>query len=397
MSSSTPSAQRPHLVFFGLRNAGKSSLVNAVTGQSLSIVSPVAGTTTDPVKKSMELLPLGPVVMVDTPGLDDTGDLGSLRVRQAEKVLFAADLALWVRDGAVAPSPLEESVVRTLRDQGIPVMAVCTKADLMKNRPDLPPDVYLVSAATGEGIHELKEAMARKLQKSPPDRPLVRHLLSPGDRVILVTPIDASAPKDRLILPQQQTIRDILAADGVALVTKVEQLPQTLWDMKSPPRLVITDSQAFGQVSALVPESIPMTSFSILFAAYQGTLQESLRGAYMLEHLQDGDQVLIAEGCTHHRQCNDIGTVKLPRWIRDFSHASPEFSFTSGGEFPEDLSRLKLVVHCGGCMLTPREMQRRLRLSSARRVPITNYGMAIAHIHGVLRRAVAGAGMGAEG
>ncbi len=385
----TPSGERAHIAFFGRRNAGKSSLVNAFAGQEVSIVSDVLGTTTDPVSKSMELLPLGPVLLIDTPGIDDEGDLGELRVRRARQVLNRADLAIVVSDATATMGEAERTLLELVQAKGIPHVLVHTKADLLADVPPAGDREIWVSARTGLNVRELREMAARAAAPDAAARPLVADLLAPGDVAVLVVPIDKAAPKGRLILPQQQTIRDALEAGASALVCRDTELAGTLASLRRPPRLVVTDSQAFRQVAAIVPEDVPLTSFSILMARRKGSLGPSLRGVEALSSLRDGDRVLIAEGCTHHRQCDDIGTVKLPRWIRAFTGVEPAFSFSSGGDFPEDLSPYRLVVHCGGCMLNEREMRYRMRCCADQGVPVTNYGMLIAHMNGILPRALA--------
>ena len=376
----TPSAQRIHIAFFGRRNVGKSSLVNAFTGQQLSVVSDVKGTTTDPVSKAMELLPLGPVQIIDTPGFDDEGDLGRLRVKRTEQILNTADVAILVTDAARPLDKQEQALLEQFRRRDLPHLLVRNKADLVQAYAG---EGIFTSALTGAGVEELKERTAHLTRQENP-RPLVADLLSPGDTVVLVVPIDKSAPKGRLILPQQMTIRDILEAGASALVCRDTELESTLTSLKQPPRLVITDSQVFGAVNALVPPQVPLTSFSILMARYKGDLPRMVQGAATLEQLKTGDRVLIAEGCTHHRQCEDIGTVKLPRLIRKYTGAEPEFTFVSGKDFPEDLSPYRLVIHCGGCMLTPRQLQS--RLSQCSNIPVTNYGVLLAHLNGILPR-----------
>jgi [FeFe] hydrogenase H-cluster maturation GTPase HydF len=388
----TPSSERVHIGFFGRRNAGKSSLVNAVTGQELSVVSATRGTTTDPVQKAMELLPLGPVVIIDTPGIDDEGQLGELRVRKAKQVLNRIDLAVLAVDGMTGKNSVDEELIAVFRKKGIPYLVVYTKEDLRKEREELPVpgnrEVY-VSARTGRGIRELKECLARLAVREEPEKRLVADLLSPSDLAVLVVPVDKAAPKGRLILPQQQTIRDILEADAAAVVVKENGLKHTLENLKQKPKLVITDSQVFDRAAAETPEEIWLTSFSVLFARYKGNLRQAVTGAAALNGLKDGDQVLISEGCTHHRQCGDIGTEKLPAWIRKFTGSEPEFSFTSGLEFPEDLERYSLIIHCGGCMLNEREMKYRLKCAEDQGIPMTNYGTAIAHMRGILKRSIA--------
>ena len=384
----TPSADRVHISFFGVRNAGKSSLVNALTGQEMSVVSSVPGTTTDPVKKAMELLPIGPVVILDTPGLDDEGDLGELRVRRTAEMLNRTDLAVLVRSDAERLQPPEQEWARRLTERGIPYLEAVSKADLL---PAIPPDtekLIYVSSRTGYGIHTLKEALGKLAAMPRPEKKIIADLLAPGDTAVLVMPIDESAPKGRLILPQVQTLREILDGHFTAVVCQPEEIPQALANSRRQPALVVTDSQAFGPVSRLVPEEIPLTSFSILFARYRGDLETLTVGANRLGELRDGDRILMSEGCTHHRQCQDIGTVKIPRWIEQFSGAKPEYVFSSGGTFPDDLSEYRLIVHCGGCMINEREMQSRIRRAGEAGVPIVNYGIAIAHMHGILKRSL---------
>lgn len=384
-----PSGERVHIGFFGLRNAGKSSVVNRVTGQTLSIVSDVKGTTTDPVQKAMELLPIGPVVIIDTPGIDDEGTLGEERVRRALRVLEKTDIAVLVTDSTRGLQPAEQELIELFRKREIPFVIAHNKTDLTSVPASVPENEIYVSAAADSNIRELKELIARAVKPTEPEKRLVADLLAPNDTVVLVVPIDSAAPKGRLILPQQQTIRDILEAGAISLVTRETELTRTLESLREPPRLVITDSQAFGIVDKLVPKNVQLTSFSILFARYKGNLRQAILGAAQLNSLQDGDIVLISEGCTHHRQCGDIGTEKLPNWIRRFTGKDVQFSFTAGNEFPEDVSKYALVVHCGGCMLNEREMQYRHRHSAERNVPMTNYGIAIAHMHGILDRALA--------
>lgn len=383
----TPSAQRIHIAFFGRRNAGKSSLVNAFTGQELSIVSDVKGTTTDPVSKAMELLPLGPVQIIDTPGIDDEGALGALRVRRTRQVLDRTDLAILVTDATQPLGEAEQTLLSLIRDREIPYILVRNKADLLASVPE--GEGLYTSALTGYHIQELKERAAHMTLREGPGRPLVADLLSPGDTVVLVVPIDKAAPKGRLILPQQQTIRDILDSGACAVVCRDQELGQTLDRLAGPPRLVITDSQVFGKVNGIVPPQIPLTSFSILMARYKGDLPLTVKGAAVLDRLRDGDRILISEGCTHHRQCGDIGTQKLPKWIAEHTGADLRFHFTSGKEFPEELGDYRLVIHCGGCMLTEREMRYRQRCCMGQAVPVTNYGIAIAHMNGILKRSVA--------
>ena len=386
--NATPSGERVHIGFFGRRNAGKSSVVNAFTGQELSVVSEVKGTTTDPVLKSMELLPLGPVVIMDTPGFDDEGALGELRVKKTKQVLNRADCAVLVVDATVGLTPVDRELLSLFREKNLPYLIAYNKSDLAAAPGELEEPGLLVSAKTGENIHELKERVARLVDREGPQPHLVADLLAPGDLVVLVVPIDSAAPKGRLILPQQQTIRDILEARAVSVVTGVEELPQTLQSLGKAPRLVITDSQAFGAVNKLVPRQIPLTSFSILMARYKGTLDQSAAGAAQLDQLQDGDKVLLSEGCTHHRQCEDIGTVKIPRWLREYTGKDLVLEHSSGRDFPEDLSPYRLIIHCGGCMLGEREMAYRQKTAQDAGVPFTNYGMAIAQMHGILQRSL---------
>ena len=393
----TPVSERVHIGFFGKRNAGKSSIMNSVTGQELAVVSEVKGTTTDPVYKSMELLPLGPVVMMDTPGIDDEGELGSLRVRKSFQVLNKTDAAVLVIDGTAGVSEEEMLLVERIRKKKIPFIAVVNKKELadasvkeqVQKALELEKEqVICVSAAEGDGIEELKERIALIAQREEPEKYLVHDLLEPSDIVVLVTPIDSAAPKGRLILPQQQTIRDILEADAVSVVVKETGLKSALERLKEKPKMVITDSQAFAQVSADTPEDILLTSFSILMARYKGNLEQAAAGVTALDRLDDGDMILISEGCTHHRQCDDIGTVKIPRWIREYTGKDIRIETTSGTEFPDDLTKYKLIIHCGGCMLNEREMKYRLSCPADQGVPMTNYGILIAYVKGILKRSV---------
>ena len=383
----TPSGERVHIGFFGRRNAGKSSVVNAVTGQDLAVVSDVKGTTTDPVRKAMELLPMGPVMITDTPGCDDEGALGALRVRRTRQELNRTDIAVLVTDATQALTEEDRELLTLFREKGLPHLLVRNKSDLLPAVPEAALGEIYVSALTGAGIHELKERLAR-LQKTGPQRHIIADKLSPGALAVLVVPIDKAAPKGRLILPQQQTIRDILDAGASALVVRDSELEQTLASLGRTPDIVITDSQVFGAVSKIVPREVPLTSFSILMARYKGLLEAAARGTEAAEQLRDGDRILIAEGCTHHRQCGDIGSVKIPRWVEQFSGAKPVYTFTSGGEFPVDLSDYKLIIHCGGCMLNEKEMAHRMEIAEQAGVPMVNYGVAIAHIHGILRRSL---------
>lgn len=396
----TPASERVHIGFFGRRNAGKSSVMNRVTGQDLAVVSEVKGTTTDPVYKAMELLPLGPVVMMDTPGIDDEGELGALRVKKSYQVLNKTDAAVLVIDGKNGMSREDQALLERIQKKNIPSILVLNKRDLLTEEEvcqtlsGLPKgyqegkDFLWVSAQEGTGIHELKERLAVLASTEENQKKIVGDLLSPGDFVVLVVPVDKAAPKGRLILPQQQTIRDILDADAVSVVIKEDRLKETLEGLGQKPRLVITDSQVFGRVSGNTPREIPLTSFSILFARYKGNLKTLVEGARTLEKLKDGDKILISEGCTHHRQCGDIGTVKLPAWIRKYTGKNLDFSFTSGTEFPDELGMYSLIVHCGGCMLNEREMKYRLSCAGDQEVPMTNYGILIAYMNGILERSL---------
>ena len=382
-----PAAERVHISFFGCRNAGKSSLVNAVTGQAVSVVSEVKGTTTDPVSKTMELLPLGPVVITDTPGFDDAGGLGSLRVERTRQILRRTDLAVLVADSTAGLQETDRELLRLFGERNIPFLVAMNKQDLCRTVPEDDRTVA-VSALTGEGVRELKERMARLLPGRAAEKRLIADLVRPADCVVLVCPIDESAPKGRLILPQQHAIRDLLEAGALPLVTRETELPDALSALASPPRMVVTDSQAFRAVAPRVPEEIPLTSFSILMARYRGFLKTAVRGVAALRSLRDGSRVLMAEGCTHHRQCNDIGTVKIPRWLREHTGRAIEIDTCSGPDFPEDLSPYTAVIHCGGCMITEKEVQARREMAEAQGVPFTNYGLVIAHITGVLERSL---------
>ena len=395
----TPSADRVHIGFFGRRNAGKSSIVNKVTGQDLAVVSDVKGTTTDPVSKAMELLPMGPVVIIDTPGIDDEGYLGELRVLKAKQVLNRVDVAVLIVDATVGKTNVDEELIRIFKEKEIPYLVVYNKADLLKTKDgnqfssenklnqNAEQSIY-ASAVTGQNIYELKERIASLAVTDELKLRLVGDLLEPSDFAILVVPIDKAAPKGRLILPQQQTIRDVLEAGAAAIVIKEDELSNTLETLGKKPKLVITDSQVFAKVSKETPEDIWLTSFSILFARFKGNLKAAAAGAAAIDRMKDGDKILISEGCTHHRQCDDIGTVKLPRWIRNYTGKDLEFEYSSGREFPEDVTKYSLIVHCGGCMLNEREMRYRQKCALDQEIPITNYGIAIAYMQGILKRCV---------
>ena len=381
----TPSGERIHIGFFGRRNAGKSSVVNAVTGQHLAIVSDTKGTTTDPVYKAMELLPLGPVMIIDTPGFDDVGELGEQRVRRTKQVLNKTDIAVVVIDAQEGRQPCDDELLALIRAKQIPCLVVYNKADAAPHM--VPPQgALLVSARCGQGIDALKEHLARMKPQDPYD-PIIGDLLHPGDIAVLVVPIDTAAPKGRLILPQQQTIRDILEADAAAVVVKEYELRHTL-ERIGKPAIVVTDSQVFAKVSADTPPDVPLTSFSILMARHKGWLAEAVCGVTAVERLQDGDTVLIAEGCTHHRQCDDIGSVKIPRWLRNYTGRDIRIETTSGRDFPDDLSRYAMIIHCGGCMLPAREVQYRMKCAADQGIAITNYGITIAYMQGILKRSV---------
>ena len=393
----TPASERVHISFFGKRNAGKSSVINAVTGQDLAIVSSVMGTTTDPVYKTMELLPLGPVMVIDTPGIDDEGELGALRIRKSYQVLNKTDIAILVIDSTAGKGEEELELIHRFHKKGIPYLIVYNKIDLLSTEKikDLAMSVrageVLVSASDGMNIQELKEKIASLKPEDTHKYPLIQDLIEPLDLVILVVPIDKAAPKGRLILPQQQTIRDILERGALSLVVRDTELKSTLDHFLAQgvcPKLVVTDSQAFARVSKAVPENIALTSFSILFSRYKGELEIQLKGIAALSSIEDGDRILIAEGCTHHRQCGDIGTCKMPEWIRNYTGKKPVFEFTSGTEFPDDVSSYKMVVHCGGCMLNEREMKYRIACCQDQGVPITNYGILIAQVTGILKRSL---------
>lgn len=384
----TPLAQRVHIAFFGCRNAGKSSLVNAVTNQQMSVVSSVGGTTTDPVKKTMELLPIGPVAIIDTPGFDDSGALGEKRVEAARKILSSCDIAVLVTDSTKGENGCEKQLLDIFSQRGIPYLIAKNKCDLLDFVPADEEKIVYVSAAEGRGINNLKQALA-SLYRPEKEKHIAGDLIAPGSVAVLVTPIDSAAPRGRLILPQQQTVRDIIDCGSSALVTRETELEKTLASLKEPPAIVITDSQAFKYVANIVPQSVPLTSFSILMARYKGFLAAAVKGARAIDSLRTGSKVLISEGCTHHRQCGDIGTVKLPALLKKRTGAELELSFTSGGDFPQRLSDYSLIIHCGGCMLNEREMRSRMALAASQNVPFTNYGTAIAYMNGILERSVA--------
>ncbi|MBQ3540973.1 MAG: [Phascolarctobacterium sp.] len=390
--NSTPSGERIHIGIFGKRNAGKSSLINAITSQDLSIVSDQKGTTTDPVFKAMELLPLGPVMVIDTPGIDDEGELGNMRVQRAYQILNKTHLAILVVDGISGLSDEDEKLLAFIQEKNVPVIVAFNKSELLtdEERQNIKVDVpyMLVSAATGENIYQFKTALAKLLPEDEPNV-MLEDLLQPNDVVVLVTPIDSSAPKGRLILPQQLVIRNIIDNKGIAIVVQPDELENALAKLNQKPRLVVTDSQVFSRVAEIVPEDIELTSFSILMARYKGALVNSINGVKALDSIQDDDIVLISEGCTHHRQCDDIGTVKLPNWIRNHTKAEPKFVFTSGNEFPLDLHNYKMIIHCGGCMLNEREIMYRNKCAHLQNIPMTNYGIAIAYLNGILKRTIA--------
>ena len=386
--NSKPAAERLHIGFFGLRNAGKSSLVNAVTGQDLALVSSIKGTTTDPVSKTMEILPLGPVVIIDTPGIDDEGVLGEMRVRRAKEILNKTDIAVLVVDSQKDMQAEDYELCDIFLEKKIPYIIAFNKCDMLSNIPENYGNKVYVSADKGISIEELKNLISSLSNNAKTNKTLVGDLIEPNDLIILVTPIDESAPKGRMILPQQQMIRDILDHNAINVVVKDTELLSALSSLSKKPKMVITDSQVFAEVADIITEDILLTSFSILFARYKGELSESVKGATKIDKLKDGDTVLISESCTHHRQCNDIGTVKLPGWIKKYTGKNIFFEFTSGGDFPEDLSKYALVIHCGGCMSNEREMKSRIRHARDNCVPFTNYGITIAHIHGILKRSL---------
>ena len=391
--NSTPSSERVHIGIFGKRNAGKSSVINAITNQSLAIVSDIKGTTTDPVSKAMELLPLGPVMIIDTPGLDDVGELGKMRIQQSYHVLNKSDIGILVIDGTFGQTDEDKALINKFKEKNIPYIVVMNKLDLVRKQQNIDeneinsnPNTIWVSSTTKENIYELKEMIAKQAPTDEPKFKIVGDLLNPSDFVVLVVPIDKAAPKGRLILPQQQTIRDILEANANAIVVKENELKNTLKNLGKKPKLVITDSQVFSKVSTDTPKDILLTSFSILFARYKGDLKETVKGVKTLEDLKDNDTILISEGCTHHRQCDDIGTVKIPKWITKYTNKKINFEFSTGREFPYDLSKYKMIVHCGGCTLNEREMKYRTKCAQDQKVPFTNYGILIAYTQGILKR-----------
>ncbi len=386
--NSTPSGERIHIGFFGKRNSGKSSLINAITGQDLAIVSEIKGTTTDPVYKTMEILPLGPVMLIDTPGIDDEGELGKLRIEKTKLILNKTDIAILVADSINGLSDYDKNLISTFREKNIKYIIAYNKSDLITNYNNLKENEIYVSAKNNNNIYELKELITKIYEENPNFQPLVQDLIETNDTVILVTPIDSAAPKGRIILPQQQVLRDLLDKGAVTVVVKEYELINALNALKNKPKLVITDSQAFKKVSKETPDDILLTSFSILFARYKGVLNYAVKGVKKLETLKDNDTILISEGCTHHRQCDDIGTVKLPNWIKNYTNKNLNFEFTSGGSFPDDLKKYSLIVHCGSCMLKDREVINRYRCAEKQNIPITNYGITIAYIHAILKRSL---------
>lgn len=384
--NNTPSSDRVHIGIFGKRNVGKSSLINATTSQEIAIVSNEKGTTTDPVYKSMELLPLGPVVIIDTAGIDDTGELGVLRVKKSIQVLNKTDIAILVIDANYPISDVETELIQNFKEKNIPYIIVANKLDVYSGEKK--PDYIYVSSNTKEGINELKELIAKKANKSESKYPIVKDLIKPHDFIVLVIPIDDAAPKGRLILPQQQTIRDILDADAVSIVVKEYELSNLLSELPKKPKMVICDSQVFSKVSKDTPDDILLTSFSILFARHKGNLKKLIEGVKTVDKLQDGDTVLISEGCTHHRQCGDIGTYKIPKWLFEYTGKKINIETTNGTEFPQNLSKYKLIIHCGGCMLNEKEMKSRISSANKQNIPVVNYGIFIAFVNGILKRSL---------
>lgn len=386
--NSTPSAERIQIGFFGKRNVGKSSLVNAITNQNLSVVSEIKGTTTDPVYKSMEILPIGPVTIIDTAGIDDEGELGKLRIEKTKEVLNKINIAVLIIDASKEISYIEKELINIFESKNINYIIAYNKVDLIKNFKELKKNEIYVSAKNNQNIYELKELISSIYEENPNSSKLVRDLVNPNDKVILVTPIDSAAPKGRLILPQQQVIRDLLEANAISIVIKETELKNTLNILKDKPKLVITDSQVFNKVSKNTPQDIYLTSFSILFARYKGILDYAINGVIKLNSLKDNDFILISEGCTHHRQCEDIGSVKLPKWIQEYTKKKLNFEFSSGGSFPTDLSKYSMIIHCGSCMLKDREVLYRYQLAKEQNIPISNYGITIAYINGILKRSI---------
>ncbi len=382
----TPSSDRVHIGIFGRRNAGKSSVINAITDQSVAIVSEFKGTTTDPVYKSMEVLPLGPIVLIDTPGIDDEGELGELRIKKTIQVLNKTDIAILVVDCTIGISEMENTLIKKFEDKEIPYIIVMNKSDLLKTEKNI--NYFYVSAKSGDGINELKELISKKSPENQNKFPIIRDLIKPSDFIILVTPIDSAAPKGRLILPQQQTIRDILDGDAVSVVIKENEIKKTLKSLGKKPKMIVCDSQVFKKVANDTPNDILLTSFSILFARHKGNLEKLVNGISMIDKLNEGDSVLISEGCTHHRQCGDIGTYKIPKWLSEYTGKKFVIETSSGTEFPEDLSKYKLIIHCGGCMLNEKEMRHRIKYAAERGVPVVNYGIFIAYVHGILKRSL---------
>ena len=384
----TPSANRIHIGFFGCRNAGKSSVVNAITGQELAVVSDVLGTTTDPVQKAMELLPLGPVMIIDTPGFDDVGELGEKRIQKTKQILNRTDIAVLVVDAKKGFTATDNQLLALIQEKELPYLIIYNKSDLLEKIPKEEEHSIYISALEKIGIQECKEKLAHQISTEDMTLQIVGDLLNPGDLAVLVIPIDSAAPKGRLILPQQQVIRDILEAGAAAVTVRNTELARTLQKLEGKVRMVITDSQAFEEVAAIVPKEIPLTSFSILMARFKGYLETAVKGIQVVDSLKDGDRILISEGCTHHRQCEDIGTVKLPNWLLKYTGKDLKFEWSSGREFKEDLSPYAMVIHCGGCMLNEREVKYRMKCAVDQGIPFTNYGIAIAYMKGILQRSI---------
>ena len=386
--NNTPSAERLHIGFFGCRNVGKSSLVNSVTNQDLSVVSDIKGTTTDPVKKSMEILPLGPVVIIDTPGFDDEGELGEKRIEKTKKILRSCDIAILVTDATRTLNITEKELIAIFEERKIPYIIANNKADKLKNIPKDNENIVYTSTIEKFGIEKLKNTIGNIIGKSSKENKFVGDLIEPKDIVVLVTPIDSAAPKGRMIMPQQLGIRDIIDAGGIAVVTKETELEETMKSLGKKPKIVITDSQVFEFVNKVVPKEIPLTSFSILMARYKGFLKIAIAGVKQINKLKNGSKILISEGCTHHRQCDDIGTVKLPNWLKQYTNLDLEFEWSSGTGFPTDLKKYDLIIHCGGCMLNSNEMNYRMNQAIKQNVPFTNYGITIAYLKGILERSI---------